>query len=377
LKDIIATIRRLLCIAVALSIAQIASGVIVVVTNHDDKIEKHGGWVEAETSTRLYLRLANGGRGIFQKKKIVRIEPACEAKEIEALRPNSPGGYFRVGERLVKAKEDPETREMGRRLLLISAHLAPDRYYEKTYALLAATSRDDAEKASYIFRLLVAKPGDAELAKQYMALKPGLHKARARELRALLSAIQYPGSKAHILAIRVRTLRTLPARTLATNLTTFLEQSAKHSGKACPKCNGSSWATCPQCDGIGATRCRTCKGRGYEKEKQSPAASRKPRRSRSSPRVSNIVCAACGSSGQVKCADCTGVGIVPCCLLKSTGEGLGALASVEKQIIANLKTPENGYPWMKTPLFGTRTFEPDIDYAKTIFREGKWDRPVP
>jgi len=374
MNEIVSTFRRVIFAMVLLIAVGRVEGAIVVVRSEEGKTERIGGWIRSDDTEKVVIRLAGGGDASIPKSRVVEILPAYDSKELTALKPEAPGEYFRLGEKLIKAKEDPEAMELGRRLLLLSAYLGPDDRYEKAYALLADTAADPVEQACCIYRLLVANPAKADVAKRYAALKARVREVQREEIEKLLAAVRDPGPGGKDLAACVRSLRTIPARTLAKELPSFIE-TLDTTARECPRCGGSGWRKCERCDGFGAVRCGKCRGRGYQPG-SSKSSSRRSGRTRPSRSSSAQSCDACDACGLVKCPVCQGKGVVPCCSPAGDGKEKGLLRRIEKQLVSALDFPGEGYPWLKAPTPGARTFEPDLDYTKTIFREGQWVKPA-
>jgi len=349
----------------------------VVVMKGPDGQERHvGGWIVERSSVHVCVLTASGERTRIPLGYILKEVPACDQETLEALSPEAPEKYIKTGKALVAKREDPEARELGRRLLMIGARLNPDKYYVDACTALADTATEEMAGAEHLCRLLTARPSDKDRLARLRELLPRYEHTLNQELGDIAAGCrEYVKGSPKALLGTIEGLRTQTAKRLVAGIFPNVSELRTAAAEVCPKCKGEKTVACANCGGYGATECKKCKGKGIATERYMSYRNVTVEKS----------CDACGQVGSVRCEVCGGVGrgICPTCL----GTGLTKRWPPEfetrlhtlRQAAEDLFAGEG--PWwqvpagLKAPAFGSYTFDQDIDYTRTVYRNGIWVAP--
>lgn len=312
----------------------------------------------------LALSAASGGDVIAYKA------------ELEALSPESPVEYVRLGKKLIANRDDAQAMALGRRLLLLAARLNPERHYAEAHRSLAGATRDPVEAAAYLRRLLLADPFDRDARREYEKVRGAARAAVAADVRLLIEGLEAlrdgaaRPAAARLDAIKTRQVRDFAAAVLPGGI------SVRGDAPACSVCGNTGQMLCSHCKGYGSVRCTRCNGLGR--------VAVKSRGSRSRTRSAYATCEVCRGTGETSCPKCHGAGRVACTACRGRKKRAALSAKAEGQVNrairkARARLHREGW-WLydgvgKVPSFGTYIFASGIDYEKTVYRSGAWRKP--
>jgi hypothetical protein len=320
-----------------------------------------------ERDDALVVRSADGKEHRIPRAQIVEVKPPYDEEVLEALSPEQPEEYYTLGAVLVARQDDPEAREMGRRLLLLSARLDPERLFTESYRKLADAAETDGERLGWLRRILVRDPLDSDVRAEYVATRGRVDGPLQGDLQHLVAGLEgFLNGSPQTAAAELSRVR---SPELAQIAQAHLKEAERLT--SCPLCHGSRVVTCRTCLGYGAIPCSRCNGTGVSTRRG--YGGRGYRR-----------CTRCDQVGAVVCPTCLGSGYVPCSCTRGNSDPVPspATAALLRSALrdARSRMDRNARFWEadhsdRVPNWGSFLFAKDIDYSRTVFRSGRWVAP--
>jgi len=341
-----------------------ASAVTVFYRLDDAKPRTVAGYPVEETREHILLRKASGEVVRIPRDRVIRRVPAVEDRRLAALSPKDARGYLALGRELLGNRQDPEAAQNGRHLLLLAAHLDPDRYYTAAYRLLVARAPSAEEKALLLRHMVCSDPYDAELREAFRQARAQAVAQEQADLRGLVAGLELLSQGATAAAVKeFEAIRSTRLRRLGEQ---YLDSESGR--RHCSNCGDTGRVICSRCKGYGAVVCDRCRGRGVVA-------------TRVRGRRVYVPCPSCGSLGERICAACGGKGFLTCGKCAShalAGTRREAIQRTLEHARARLE-PERlwwvGEAFAKVPRPGEYSFVDGVDYSRTVYRNGRWQAP--
>lgn len=176
-------------LALCLSAASAARGAAVFLVGEDEPV--YGYLVSADDSTVVIDVPQPDGkltRTSYLRDRVEDLLITVDTERLAGLSPDEPLGYLQYAEELSIKKQDPEARDVARRLFLIAGSLAPQVHGRLAALGLAnvAASADEARRA----RTLASLIDPSGSAVEPVVATPAAPKIDAGHARVLISGIQ-------------------------------------------------------------------------------------------------------------------------------------------------------------------------------------------
>lgn len=238
------------------------------------------GYLVGEDDRTITVRRVLDGEEVtqsFAKADLLVVLRPVDPGRLEALDPAEPRGYRDYAEELAEKRDDPEARELARRLFHIAADLAPEELARGCLLGLAGLAESPAEERRCRALAYLLDPRHDRAVLAPTAAAPSRRGDRAR--KAFVAALQ-----------AYRTRQTTRALELARRpgVRGYFEESPglpsyEEFVKSC-----MDHPECRKCGPDGRERCRTCRGTG------------------TAGGFGGGECPSCEGWGSLPCADCHG-----------------------------------------------------------------------